>query len=297
MLCKNPFVPAAGPAYGCGQCLPCRYNRRRIWKHRILLEASQHESNSFVTLTYSDQHVPVGNTLVPSDLRDFLKRLRKAVEPSRFRYFAVGEYGDVSQRPHYHAGLFGYPGCAYGQSRYSRRTIDCCYWCDLVRDKWGKGHIYLGTLEADSAQYLAGYVTKKMTSKDDPRLEGRHPEFGRMSLKPGIGADAMFEVASVLLQYGLDEAADVPLALAHGRKELPLGRYLRRRLREAIGRDGKVSQAAMDEISREMHAVRLAARGDAEDPSVKSHLMRVMSQRVANFEGRQKLFGKQQRRI
>lgn len=290
MLCKNPFVPATGPAFGCGQCMPCRYNRRRIWKHRILLEAVKHEDKSFVTLTYSDYHLPADNSLAPRDLQLWIKRLRKAMEPRLLRYFAVGEYGDESQRPHYHAALFGYPRCAYGQSRYSKRVIDCCYWCDLIRDTWGKGHVYLGTVEPDSAQYLAGYVTKKMTAKDDERLKGRHPEYARMSLKPGIGADAMLDVASVMLFYGMDDAADVPLALAHGRKELPLGRYLRRKLREAVGRDGKIPQAAMDELCAQMQAVRLAARSSTEDPSVLSHLMKEMGQRALNFEGRQKIF-------
>lgn len=260
-----------------------------------MLEAAQHERNAFVTLTYNKEFVPADGSLVPVDCQLWVKRLRRAVAPSRFRFFLVGEYGDDSWRPHYHAGLFGYPGCAYGQSRYSARIIDCCYWCDLVRDTWGRGHVFVGNLEADSAQYLAGYVTKKMTARDDPRLEGRHPEFGRMSLRPGIGHDAMYDVADILLKYDVDCSVDVPKGLRHGRSILPLGRYLRRRLREMVGEDGKISQGAMDEIAEELRSVRLAARADNEEPSVKHHLMAANRGARDAFVGRSKLYRKEKK--
>lgn len=298
MLCKNPFVPSAGPAYGCGQCTPCRLNRRRIWTHRLMLEAAQYDANAFVTLTYSDEHIPSDGSLDPSHLRLWLKRLRRAVEPSRFRFYAVGEYGDESQRAHYHAALFGFRPCAYGRSRYSARTVDCCYWCDLVRDTWGKGNIFSGVLERDSAQYLCGYVVKKMTAKDDPRLVGRHPEFARMSLRPGIGHDAMHEMASVLMQYGLeyDAGGDVPLSLSHGGRKMPLGRYLRSTLRKMVGGDGKISQSAFTALETELLALRLSARGDTENPSVKKRIAERDLGRLRSVEARGKLF-KQRRTI
>lgn len=296
MLCKNPYVDQAGCAYGCGQCMPCRYNKRRVWMHRIMLEAAQHEANAFVTLTYSDENMPEGGNLVPDHTRLWLNRLRGRVAPSRFRFFLVGEYGDETWRPHYHAALFGFRSCAYGQSRYSRRTVDCCHWCDLVRDTWGKGHVYLGTLEKDSAQYLAGYVTKKLTASGDAKLGGRRPEFARMSLKPGVAGDAIHELADALLKYDLDVVlADVPVALNHGGKPLPLGRYLRRRLREAIGRDPKIPQEAYDAMAEEMLALRMVARSDEENPSVKEHLIRKNRPAVRSFESKAKLFKKEKR--
>lgn len=292
-MCRNPFI-SAGSAYGCGQCMPCRYNRRRIWQHRIMIEAGQYEDNAFVNLTYDDENMPRlpdgrGN-LEPSHLQAFLKRLRYHCSPVKIRFYGVGEYGDKSDRPHYHIAVFGMRSCAYGQSQYSSFRSRCCVQCELVRDTWGKGNVYLGTLEADSAGYVCGYVTKKMTMRDDPRLNGRNPEFARMSLRPGIGASGMWDVASVLLAYDLvDSRPDVPGALTRSRKDLPLGRYLTKLLRRYVGRDEKAPQAVLDEVASELLPLRFAARSSESDPSFKSHLVRSSEGRYRNFEARRKL--------
>lgn len=227
MKCIKPFVKA-GQAFGCGQCLPCRINRRRTWMHRIMLECQCHEFNSFATLTYADNNV---EELCPKHTQDWLKRFRRRV--GKVRYYLVGEYGDKSMRPHYHVALFGFPSC---QAVY-RMKGDCpCPSCTAVRETWGFGHILLGMLEPASASYLCGYVTKKMTFREDRRLDGRYPEFARMSLVPGIGADAMWDAASVMMQYKLEEKG-IPSQLRHGRKMLPLGRYLRKKLAEMVGHE------------------------------------------------------------
>jgi len=95
----------------------------------------------------------------------------------------------------------------------------------------------LGDLTEQSASYIAGYVTKKMTRKDDERLNGRLPEFARMSNRPGIGLGMMDEIASDILKSGMeDRLEDVPTAISYGGRNLPLGPYLRRALRLRIGR-------------------------------------------------------------
>lgn len=290
MMCRNPYVGSTGMPFGCGQCMPCRFNKRRIWMHRIMLEAALYEQNSFVTLTYSDEALPLGGTLVPEHYQQWLKRLRLRVAPSRFRFFLVGEYGDVSERPHYHAALFGFPTCESGDTRLYC-TKRPCHWCAMVRDTWGFGNIMLGRLEDDSAGYMAGYVTKKMTHKDDSRLNGRYPEFGRMSLKPGIGYDALWEIANTLFMYELDSTLDdVPLALSHGQKQLPLGRYLRQRLRELIGKEKNAPQAAMDKIAEELLPLRLAARASSENPSLKKHLVDASEGSAAGMLARSKIY-------
>lgn len=295
-LCRNPYMQGMH-AHGCGQCMPCRINRARTWTHRILLEANEHKDNSFLTLTYHEQNLtkragPSGQlraTLLPTDLQNWLKRLRMRIAPLRIRFYACGEYGDETERPHYHVALFGFPSCSYIQSRYSKFRRDCCSSCDLVRDTWSLGHVFLGSLEAASAGYVAGYITKKMTRHDDPRLDGRHPEFCRMSLRPGIGAFFMDEVASSLMQFNLEEATqgDVPSTLRHGTREMPLGRYLRRRLRTRIGKE---ANAPTNNIDPQMLALQLAARGDEKIPSLKAHLVASTTTRALSLQSRFKIY-------
>lgn len=230
MRCLKPFIATGCIAYPCGQCTPCRINRRRIWVHRLMLERMQHLHATFVTLTYAQ--VEDGASLEPRDLQLFLKRVRRAFPPKSFRFYAVGEYGEETWRPHFHVALFGMQ-CVLDPGYRSNCQ---CPACSFVRGRWKLGHVLLQPLNEATAQYMCGYVLKKMTSAKDARLAGRLPEFARMSLRPGIGADAIPDVASAMMQYRLEEKmVDVPQSLAHGKKELPLGRYLRRRLRLQCG--------------------------------------------------------------
>lgn len=263
MLCKNPYM-MQGKAFGCGQCLPCRINRRRIWANRITLEAAQYKDNTFCTLTYADEHLPEEGSLDPLALTLFIKRLRKWYEKNyqrKIRYYGVGEYGDSSNRPHYHLALFGFPNCERGRT-VSRRNGRCCTYCDTVSALWGKGRVELASLEPGSASYVAGYVTKKLTKPDDPRLEGRHPEFARMSLRPGIGAGMTDEIASTLMELGV-EYDDVPEVTQEGKKKYPLGRYLRQQLRLRVGRDKKTPQSVLDEIDKQMQPLREIAEANS----------------------------------
>jgi len=208
MLCKRPFRQGLAE-YGCGQCIPCRLNRRRTWTARLLLEQRSHSVSSFVTLTYSDEFLPFGGTLSPRDLQLFLKRLRKRLAPEKVRYFACGEYGDVTNRPHYHLALFG------------------CADAVVIGDAWECGGVHVGELNEQSAAYVVSYTVKRMTAKEDERLGGRHPEFARMSLRPGIGAHAVPSLCDSLVtesgSVGLLALGDVPTVLKEGGKNYPIG--------------------------------------------------------------------------
>lgn len=233
-----------------------------------MLEQRKHSSSVFVTLTYEDQYLPKSKsrsgyrpTLEPKDAQDWLKRLRWQLAPSKVRFFLAGEYGTQTERPHYHAAIFGSPQCERGRTlcdlHSSRRDWrNCCSVCRIYGNTWGHGDIDVGTLAENSAQYLCGYITKKMTRFDDARLDGRHPEFVRMSLRPGIGLSAMSDVAAVLEDFNLvDRMADVPSAVRMGRRLMPLGRYLRRGLREMLGRDPKTPQSGLDEHQAKVQAL------------------------------------------
>ncbi len=222
MLCKKPYIGGVVPV-GCGQCMPCRINRRRVWSHRLVLEALVHPTSLFVTLTYDDDHLPNSSSLYPFHPQLWLKRLRRAIAPRLIRFYLVGEYGEQTKRPHYHCAIFN-------------SSIDDEI---IIKETWSYGHIHIGDLTPASAQYLCGYVTKKLTRRDDPRLEGRYPEFARMSNRPGIGAKAMDIVGEALFNKHLIKQmkieGDVPSSLTHGRKSIPIGHYLRQKLRDYVG--------------------------------------------------------------
>lgn len=293
MLCKNPYVDK-GQAHGCGQCLPCRINRRRVWTHRMILESMSHSSSTFVTLTYAPEHIPQGHidkkgheykewSLNPKHVQDFMKRLRKAYAPLKLRQYIVGEYGEDTYdkqgnfspgRPHFHIALFGYPFChnrdlegkpIIGYKKVSLEKNGLQYWkinqckcppCTMIQEKWDYGFTQNGTLTIQAAGYCAGYMTKKFTNTrskcslgtiDDPcgicvacRINKKeiHPEFARMSNRPGIGALSVEAIAELLdSEFGSEYVAgtgDVPLALSYGKKKMPLGSYIREKLREEM---------------------------------------------------------------
>lgn len=128
-----------------------------------------------------------------------------------------------------------------------------------------------------------------MTALDDMRLRGRYPEFARMSLKPGIGSDAMWDVASKLLA-SLDQRADVPSALRQYGKLNPIGRYLRRRLRVLVGRD----EAALpnEALEAEMLVLQEAARSSSETPSLKGQLLNASEGQYRQIVARNAIYKK-----
>lgn len=217
--------------------MPCRLSRRRQWVVRQRLEATSHGDSCFATLTYDDEHLPDDLSVDPAHLRQFLYRLRDRLKPIRIRFFGVGEYGDQSGRPHYHLSLFGVSGHTdrVGKSRFR-------YWgfAEEIQLAWAQGQTFTVPFSDLTARYVAGYTTKKMTAKDDFRLKGRHPEFPRMSNRPGLGALAIRKLAQTISSTGYGMQAngsllDVPKVLKSGSENLHLGRYLTNELRKAVG--------------------------------------------------------------
>lgn len=216
--------------------------------------------SQFVTLTYRDEDIPLCwstdrtiplPTLLPRDLQLFTKRLRKAVAPVNFRLFAVGEYGPKTFRPHYHFGVFNFPSCRNTRTITDgitgrRRWFECCDVCRLVGTTWGKGDIEVRSLGAEKCEYLARYVTKKMTRQEDSRLGGRFPEFSRPSRRPGIGVPAVrFMAESIRACVDPALLIDVPLG-PKGKHQENMGRLLRGKLRDELGME-EVSEAVRQE--------------------------------------------------
>lgn len=159
-------------------------------------EASEHADSSFLTLTYRPETLPADGGLVVRDLQLFMKRLRKRVGKARF--YACGEYGEQTKRPHYHVCLFG-QGFRSDRSPLKSQNGYTLYSSGLLEAVWQLGHCSVGDLTRESAQYVAGYSMKKLGGDQGEREYTRfdpatgecwsvRPPFATMSRNPGIGS-------------------------------------------------------------------------------------------------------------
>ena len=182
----------------CGQCIGCRLERSRQWAVRCMHEASLHDDNSFITLTYDDESLPPFGSLLVEDFQLFMKRLRRRNSDVRIRFFHCGEYGAAGGRPHYHALLFGFD---FADKVPWRESNGLPVWRSAALEAlWPFGQSEIGTVTFESAAYVARYITKKVTGKgaeayyqgidyDTGEVGPIRPEYATMSRRPGIGSD------------------------------------------------------------------------------------------------------------
>lgn len=160
-----------------------------------MVEAREHESNCFLTLTYEDEHLPDDRGLHVEHWQKFAKRLRKRC--GSFRFFHCGEYGPRTLRPHFHACLFGLD-FASSRREFARPGGHPLYRSSVMDELWPFGFHSIGALTFDSAAYVARYVTKKVTGEQAvahyERMDSEtgevwsvRPEYATMSRRPGIG--------------------------------------------------------------------------------------------------------------
>lgn len=193
----------------CGKCPECLKRRTASWSHRLEMEAKRWPKMFFLTLTYDNETVPISNngflTLRPKDLTDFWKRLRKRC--GKLRYYACGEYGTNTQRPHYHAILF----CSDG-----------IFEDDIIRS-WGHGHVHFGEVTAASVRYTVQYYDKGDWQPKHKR-DDREPEFSRMS--QGIGTNFLSpQMAAHFLAR-----PDKGYIYDHEGRKIAIPRYYKKRL-------------------------------------------------------------------
>lgn len=161
---------------GCGRCVPCLRKKQIDWCFRLNKELNASESACFLTLTYDDESCPWaegGFSLLREDFQKFMKRLRKHAKSTKIKYYACGEYGDKTERPHYHAIVFNLP-----------RPFD-----KYIKKAWKLGHIHVGTVTEASIFYTTKYALKGLRRKNawDYDERGREPEFQLMSNGLGVG--------------------------------------------------------------------------------------------------------------
>lgn len=183
----------------CGKCIGCRLEYSRQWANRCMLELQYHDSAYFVTLTYDDDHVPISyypdpetgeaqkcHTLCKRDFQLWMKRLRKAFPGDRIRFFAAGEYGSDTFRPHYHAIVFGLH--LDDLTVYKQQRGYTYYNSASLQRTWPNGYVVVGKVTWETCAYTARYVMKKAQGilAEEYEILNIEPEFSLMSRKPGI---------------------------------------------------------------------------------------------------------------
>jgi len=155
-----------------------------------------HRKNSFITLTYSDEHLPEDYSVHKIVLQKFLRKMRKVLKV-KIRYLGVGEYGDEGLRPHYHALIFGYdwPDKKLWQKNDQGDPV---YVSESLTALWGRGHCTTADVTYQTAAYCARYTLKKINGdralshylRTHPKGLGIvrvQPEFRLSSSRPGLG--------------------------------------------------------------------------------------------------------------
>ena len=186
----------------CGKCIGCRLEYSRIWAIRCYHESLLYENNCFLTLTLSPDYLqtqPNPNSLDKILLQKFWRRLRKKYGKG-IRYYACGEYGEETYRPHYHACVFNHD---FMDKEYWKTTEagERLYISDQLHNLWydtklkmPMGYCYIGNVTFKSAAYVARYIMKKITGQRadsyyvDENGVCMQPEFVTMSRRPGLGS-------------------------------------------------------------------------------------------------------------
>lgn len=224
-LQDRPPLNGSAVKIPCGKCIGCRLDYSRQWANRCMLEAQYHDSVYFATITYNDKYVPRetfehdGKLVQVLSLRKrhfqlFMKRLRKRFSEDKIRFFAAGEYGSETFRPHYHVILFGLhlqdlepwqkeKKFTYFTSKSLTKAWSMCYssvsktTAPLVEDSWEEsgtiyepyGRIVVAPSTWETCAYTARYTAKKSNTFFSEFYEKFRLEapFTLMSRRPGIG--------------------------------------------------------------------------------------------------------------
>jgi len=247
----NPMEKPLGASLKlpCGQCIGCRLERSRQWAIRCVHEASLHDKNCFITLTFNPEYLSTRSnpwSLCKRDFQLFMKRFRKRFG-SRIRFYHCGEYGEMCSqcdkslfhckcdtpvkvlgRPHYHACIFGFDFAdkelwrvtPTGHKLYISKSLEELWTCP--KTKLQMGFCTIGDVTFESAAYVARYILKKITGDED-KVDAhyfRHdsgevllPEYTTMSRRPGIGRD--------FIDKYLDDVYPSDFVILNGKKMRP----------------------------------------------------------------------------
>ncbi len=223
----------------CGQCIGCRLEHSRQWANRCMLEALDYPEQElwWLTLTYDEDHCPRNvdgaGTLEKTDLQLFIKRLRRHMEYTEniygIRFYACGEYGSQTWRPHYHVCLFGLP---LKDAEISGKNFrgDFFYNSEMLNKLWQNGFIQTSKLTWETCAYTARYCLKKwhVNTKEQYEKLKIAPEYTVMSRRPGISGGYYSQHMPDIYEYD-----SIVLPAVHGKPmDIRPPRYYDKKLKD-----------------------------------------------------------------
>ena len=206
----------------CRQCICCRL--KKVQSIRMMSDLYLYDrymngqGASFVTLTYSDNFLPVNDrgviTLRKSDFQKFNKRFRINLLRSNlnipYKFIACGEYGGKLSRPHYHIIMLG----------ITKSIADT--FVPLSWNHIDNGISDIGSLARGGLNYVLKYCTKTSLGKDAKKLYDDN----------GVERPFICHSKSLELDYfqrNIQEIEDNNFSLRHKGKLVSLPNYYRKK--------------------------------------------------------------------
>ena len=213
----------------CGKCEECRKNYATEWATRCELEARKSKGkNWFITLTYDNKHMPKDGRLKKEDIQEFIDLLVNdgikghATKKKDFKYWIAGEYGPLTNRPHYHGIIFNLELKDIKSAGIIGKVP--VFESEKIRKAWKNGYYVLEEANGKAAAYCAKYANKSSGMNFRPLMS------------KGLGLEELYKEKDFIIKYGYIQGAN-------GRK-LKIPRYFYKKFIE----DQLVQQRKMEQI-------------------------------------------------
>lgn len=186
----------------CGKCHECISKRALEWATRARHEISEHNENSFITLTYNPENLK-SNKIIKKDFQKFIKRLRQKL-PQKIKYMVSYEYGSKYFRPHMHAIIFGYNP---KNQKFLKNTSSGhpLFTSTEIEKLWKFGYHSIGVANEQTAYYIASYALKSKKRTIIHEETGEEMEINdsmNSSKNPAIGLDYLLKNSQQLVDSG-----------------------------------------------------------------------------------------------
>lgn len=200
MKCAYPVAIGNGLLVPCGRCYYCRMQKRSAWVFRMMQELKFNPNCVFVTFTYNEDNIQAlrkrfdrykfkkwykilgadfeSATLSKEDCTELIQACQYNIKQlcgkkALVRYYITAEYGDTTNRPHFH-GVFWFP-----------KKID---YEEFFHKVWIYGNIDLQEVTPANINYIAKHQMKDC--KGNLYQQKFAPIFSRMTrYNGGLGKD------------------------------------------------------------------------------------------------------------